>query len=267
MNQQFQLDAFGEALELMAVASSFDRLDSDHWDAVETAVSSHRTTLGRTRCRDLGTGQSTVGPFSLDLCRRTPSYRSSTRPVLSRASGVDWPTRSWPTSRATASTPTGGGSALQAIRGSMRLCCSRESVSLCRQMILGRWRPSIPWRPSYCGTIMSTASPTTRGRSARPKGAFLLCGFLLALALDQQGKHLSARALFERNRSACGTPGSIGRRVRHHSATTPRQHSPSIRPCTAARMQRHAFSWRSAASSGVVLLPNTWIRELNGGSA
>ena len=50
-----------------------------------------------------------------------------------------------------------------------------------------------------------------RFAQARPlgeaEGAFLLCGFLLALALDQQGEHLTARALFERNRSACGTPG------------------------------------------------------------
>ena len=38
VNRQFQLDAFGEALELLAVASSLDRLDTDHWDAVETAV-------------------------------------------------------------------------------------------------------------------------------------------------------------------------------------------------------------------------------------
>jgi GH15 family glucan-1,4-alpha-glucosidase len=48
---------------------------------------------------------------------------------------------------------------------------------------------------------------------ARPlgeaEGAFLLCGFLLALALEQQGDHLTARALFERNRSASGTPGLL----------------------------------------------------------
>jgi alpha,alpha-trehalase len=48
---------------------------------------------------------------------------------------------------------------------------------------------------------------------ARPlgeaEGAFLLCGFLLALALEQQGEHLTARALFERNRSAAGTPGLL----------------------------------------------------------
>ena len=48
---------------------------------------------------------------------------------------------------------------------------------------------------------------------ARPlgeaEGAFLLCGFLLALALDQRGDHLAARAVFERNRSASGTPGLL----------------------------------------------------------
>jgi GH15 family glucan-1,4-alpha-glucosidase len=41
------------------------------------------------------------------------------------------------------------------------------------------------------------------------EGAFLLCGFLLALAKSQQGDHLGARALFERSRSACGTPGLL----------------------------------------------------------
>ena len=38
VNKQFQLDAFGESLELLAVASSHDRLDIGQWDAVETAV-------------------------------------------------------------------------------------------------------------------------------------------------------------------------------------------------------------------------------------
>jgi GH15 family glucan-1,4-alpha-glucosidase len=41
------------------------------------------------------------------------------------------------------------------------------------------------------------------------EGAFLLCGFLMALAKHQQGELLMARSLFERNRSACGTPGLI----------------------------------------------------------
>ena len=39
------------------------------------------------------------------------------------------------------------------------------------------------------------------------EGAFLLCGFILALALKQQGSELDAARWFERNRAACGTAG------------------------------------------------------------
>ncbi len=39
------------------------------------------------------------------------------------------------------------------------------------------------------------------------EGAFLLCGFVLALALAQQGHHVEAARWFERNRAACGTAG------------------------------------------------------------
>jgi GH15 family glucan-1,4-alpha-glucosidase len=39
------------------------------------------------------------------------------------------------------------------------------------------------------------------------EGAFLLCGFMLALALHQQGQECEAARWFERNRTACGTPG------------------------------------------------------------
>jgi alpha,alpha-trehalase len=39
------------------------------------------------------------------------------------------------------------------------------------------------------------------------EGAFLLCGFLLALALQQQGREVDAARWFERNRAACGTAG------------------------------------------------------------
>jgi GH15 family glucan-1,4-alpha-glucosidase len=41
------------------------------------------------------------------------------------------------------------------------------------------------------------------------EGAFLLCGFLLALAHHQQGDHVAAARWFERSRSACGPPGLL----------------------------------------------------------
>jgi GH15 family glucan-1,4-alpha-glucosidase len=39
------------------------------------------------------------------------------------------------------------------------------------------------------------------------EGAFLLSGFILALAQHPQGDHLGAARTFERNRAACGPPG------------------------------------------------------------
>jgi GH15 family glucan-1,4-alpha-glucosidase len=39
------------------------------------------------------------------------------------------------------------------------------------------------------------------------EGAFLLCSFILSLALLQQGNQIEAVRFFERTRAACGPPG------------------------------------------------------------
>jgi alpha,alpha-trehalase len=39
------------------------------------------------------------------------------------------------------------------------------------------------------------------------EGAFVLCGFVVALALHQQGREAEATRWFERNRAASGSPG------------------------------------------------------------
>jgi GH15 family glucan-1,4-alpha-glucosidase len=39
------------------------------------------------------------------------------------------------------------------------------------------------------------------------EGAFLLCGFVLALAYHQQGREVESHSWFERNRAACGPAG------------------------------------------------------------
>ncbi|MGH2908889.1 MAG: glycoside hydrolase family 15 protein, partial [Solirubrobacteraceae bacterium] len=41
------------------------------------------------------------------------------------------------------------------------------------------------------------------------EGAFLLCGFLMALAHQQQGNLVEAARWFERNRASCGPPGLL----------------------------------------------------------
>jgi GH15 family glucan-1,4-alpha-glucosidase len=41
------------------------------------------------------------------------------------------------------------------------------------------------------------------------EGAFVLCGFVMALALHQQGRTAEAHAWFERHRAVCGPPGLL----------------------------------------------------------
>jgi len=50
--------------------------------------------------------------------------------------------------------------------------------------------------------------PDERGLG-EAEGAFVLCGFWMALALEQQQRPLQAARWFERNRAACGPPGLL----------------------------------------------------------
>jgi GH15 family glucan-1,4-alpha-glucosidase len=54
----------------------------------------------------------------------------------------------------------------------------------------------------YCYRYRPDARPL-----GEAEGAFLLCGFFLALAWHQQGEHVHAARWFERNRAACGPAG------------------------------------------------------------
>ena len=68
---------------------------------------------------------------------------------------------------------------------------------------------------------------------ARPlgqaEGSFLLCGFLMALTKHRQGDRVTARAQFERNRSASGTSGLLAEEFdveqRQLRETSPRRSS------------------------------------------
>ncbi len=77
VNTQFQLDAFGEALELFAVASTYDRLGSDHWDAVEIAVGAIGQRWREPDAGISGTRPGSMGPLSTGLCFGTSSNRQA----------------------------------------------------------------------------------------------------------------------------------------------------------------------------------------------
>jgi alpha,alpha-trehalase len=208
VNQQFQLDAFGEALELLAAAASMDRLDTEHWDAVETAVAAIERRWQ----------EPDAGAWELDNQRWAHSRLtcvSGLRAIVKEAPGSQsgrWsgladailadaskdclhPDGRW--QRAPGDPRIDAALLMPGIRGALAVSDPRTTATV----------------DAVVADLLDDGYVYRFAHDARPlgeaEGAFLLCGFLLALALEQQGEHLAARALFERNRSACSTPGLL----------------------------------------------------------
>ena len=210
VNQQFQLDAFGEALLLFAAAARHDHLDADGWRAAETAADAIEQ-----RWREPDAGIWEIDPDALD----------PQPPDLRRRPARDQPQR-----------PDGGEQAARwrrARRHDRRRHRCRLPAPVRTLAALAR-RPARRRRAAAARHPRRDPAPTTRApiatlqRDRRPsspqdgycyryrpderplgeaEGAFLLCGFWMALAYAQQGDHVSAARWFERNRAACGPPG------------------------------------------------------------
>ena len=240
VNQQFQLDAFGEALLLFAAAARHDRLDADGWRAAEAAVAAIEQRWHEpTRRRHLGDRPGRLDPQPAHL-RRRPARRSRRVDLAaSRArAGSRSPTESSPTPRRTRCIPSGRW------QRSPDDPTHRCRAAACRRS--GVRSPPATRAPSPRCTLSSRSS-TEDGYCYRfrpderplgeAEGAFLLCGFWMALALRQQGDHVSAARWFERNRAACGPPG-LSRRSSTSTSTscaaTFRRHS-STRCCWSVR--------------------------------
>ncbi len=207
VNGQFQLDTFGEALQLFACADAHDRLDPDGWRAAEIAADA----ISRRR------HEPDAGIWELE-----PDHWTESR--LACAAGL----------RAAARRPRAGGLAARWEALADTLVAEAARGGLHRT---GRWQRS----PTDTGVDAALLLPAIRGALAaddprtvatlrtvledltedgyayrfrhgdqplsRAEGAFLLCGFLVSLALLDQGDVVGAARWFERNRAACGPPG------------------------------------------------------------
>jgi hypothetical protein len=210
VREQFQLDAFGESLSLIAAAARLGMLGEDDWRAVAIAADAIEK---RWREPD-------AGIWELDNRRWTQS-RLSCVAGLRLIAG------------AAAEGPIGGHGRREAARWSSLadaiLADLGDSVHL-----TGRWqrapddervdaslllpviRGALPADdPRMLGTAAAVREELSvdgfvyRFRhDARPldkvEGAFLLCGFWMALIEHARGNPVAAARLFERNRSACG---------------------------------------------------------------
>ena len=257
VRRQFQLDAFGESLSLLAAAAGHDMLGEDEWRAAETAVAAIEK---RWREPD-------AGIWELDERRwahsrlacvsglraiaeaaghpaRCPSDRAAGTVTGWRPGGARLPTPSRPASR-TACTPRAGGSARRTTSGWTPRCCCRRSAAAS----LADPR-NIATIEAVHAELASDGFVYRFRHDARPlhkaEGAFLLCGFWMALVEHARGNPVAAAHWFERNRSATRARRALHRGVRRAPAAAAREPAAGVRARRDARVRRDAVAGRQA---------------------
>lgn len=206
VNRQFQLDVFGEALLLFAAAHRHGRLDADGWRAAEIAADA----IARRR------HEPDAGIWELD-------NRAWTHSRLSCAAGLRSLARAAPAGHARTWTALADSliaeTTATSTHPSGRWQRSPNDPGLDGALLLPPLRGALPANDARTlRTLQAYTRELTHDYYAyrfrhdeRPlgeaEGAFLLCGYVMALAEHQQGNQEAALRWFERNRAACGPPG------------------------------------------------------------
>jgi alpha,alpha-trehalase len=208
VNRQFQLDAFGESLLLLASAAAHDHLDADGWRAAQAAAEAIES---RWREPDAGIWELEPDAWTHSrlvcaaglrkIAEQQPSERAARWVALADAIVADTaehalhPAGYW--QRSPTDSRIDAALLLPAIRGGLpaedpRSIATLETVA--RELT----------DDGFCYRYRPDERPL--GES---EGAFVMCGFLMALAYAQQGDQVRAARWFERNRAACGTAGLL----------------------------------------------------------
>jgi len=209
VNQQFQLDAFGEALLLFASAARLGRLDARGWQATETAAS---VIAQRWQEPDAGIWEIDNQPWTHSRLICAAGLRQAAA-SLSTDSGQL--AASWLTLADTIVAHTSA----TALHPSGRWQRSPTDPRNDAALLLPALRGALPADdPRSIATFRAYRDELTEdffgyrfrqddGPLGDAEGAFLLCGFIMALSCAQQGEPVAAARWFERTRSACGPPG------------------------------------------------------------
>lgn len=202
VNAQFQLDAFGEALLLFAAAARRDRLTADAQRAARVAVDAIERRWP----------QQDAGIWELDDRQWTHSNLICVAGLRQMANFVDTarcsvmadailaettrialhPAGHW--QRSQHDTAVDAALLLPSIRGALPADDPR-SVATYRAVQEELAEDGYLYRFRHDQRSLGAA-----------EGAFLICGFWLALAAYQQGDVVAAVRWFERNRASCGPP-------------------------------------------------------------
>jgi GH15 family glucan-1,4-alpha-glucosidase len=207
VRDQFQLDGFGETLLLLAAAARHDHLDADAWRAAEMAVEAIEK-----RWRDPDAGIWELEPALWTHSRLICA--AGLRQIAAHAPGHEQPA-AW----LALADKLVAQSAATSLDRSGHWQRTAEDPRLDASLLLASIRGAVPADdPRSLATLEAIADELTEDGYCyrfqaeelplgQAEGAFLLCGFWLALAHAQQGDMPLALAWFERNRAACGTPG------------------------------------------------------------
>ncbi|MET9762275.1 glycoside hydrolase family 15 protein [Streptomyces sp. NPDC006372] len=207
VREQFQLDCFGECLLLFAAAERQGRLDDTAWQAVAIAV---RAIAERRQQPDAGIWELDDRTWSHSrlICvaglraiataaPRHPLAGTCTRladTLLAATSATCLhPQGHW--QRAPKDPDVDVALLLPLVRGALPPDDrrTRATLSACRRELT---QDHFAYRFRHDDRPLEEA-----------EGAFLLCGFVMAMAEHQQGHAVAAHRWFERNRGACGASG------------------------------------------------------------
>ncbi|WAP53729.1 glycoside hydrolase family 15 protein [Streptomyces sp. S465] len=205
--RQFQLDSFGEILQLYAAAARLDRLEGDARRALDVAAAAVERDWTRP---DAGLWELENHWWTHSRLCAVAGLRAAAREVRDRAAARHW-----------------DGLAEAILRETRRRClsprghwCRAEDdagpeAALLLPLARGCLPPDDPSGPRTRRFIEARLSQDGYlyrfghgdQRLGEAEGAFLLCGFMMALAAHHQRDTLSAFRWFERTRAACGPPG------------------------------------------------------------
>lgn len=209
VNSQFQLDGFGDALLLLATADDAGELDPDGWAAVRTAVAAVEK---RWQEPDAGIWELSPAWWAQSRLQCAAGLRAVARRPAAGSDGGAWsaladrlvaetgvrcvhPSGRW--QRAEHDDRLDAALLLPIVRGALLPDDPRNIATL--RAVLDELV-----QDEYCYRFRHGAQPLPEA-----EGAFLLCGFLVAQALLQQGQVAAARGWFERARAACGPAGLL----------------------------------------------------------
>jgi hypothetical protein len=206
---QFQLDALGESLLLLAAAARHDRLDPDGWKAVLIAADAVEK-----RWQEPDAGVWELGPRAWTHSRLICA--AGLRAAAGAGAPADRAAR-W-NALADAVMADTGRSGLHAT-GRWRRAADDDGLDAA--LLFPALRGALPaddprtvaTLDAYLGELTDDHFAYRFRHDERPleqaEGAFVMCGFAVAMAEHQQGRTGSAYRWFERNRAACGPAGLL----------------------------------------------------------